>query len=60
MFVVWPVIHAFKAMGARPWYGIVWYVPAVALSWALGWLVARTLSGPAERFLRQRTMAPEP
>ena len=60
MFVVWPVIQSFKAMGARSWYGIVWYVPAVALSWALGWLVARTISGPAERFLRRRTMAPEP
>ncbi|HJW73228.1 MAG TPA: acyltransferase [Geothrix sp.] len=57
MFVVWPVIHAFKAMGARPWYGILWYVPVVALSWVLGWLVARMVSGPAERFLRQRMMA---
>ena len=52
MFVVWPVIRAFKAMGGGLRWGILWYLPAVALSWALGWLVARVLSIPCERVLR--------
>jgi len=53
MFVVWPVVRAFKATGARLWWGILWYVPAVAASWVLGWLVARYLSLPCERALRR-------
>lgn len=54
MFVVWPVVHAFRAMGARPWLGILWYVPTVALSWGLGWILARYFSVPAERIFRKR------
>ncbi len=56
MFVVWPVVRAFKASGAGLWWGILWYLPAVVLSWLLGWLVARYLSLPAERALRQRLL----
>jgi peptidoglycan/LPS O-acetylase OafA/YrhL len=56
MFVVWPVVRAFKASGAGLWWGILWYPPAVALSWLLGWLVARYLSVPSERALRQRLL----
>src|SRR5664279_4774421 len=56
MFVVWPVVRAFRATGAGLWWGILWYLPAVALSWLLGWLVARYLSVPCERALRQRLM----
>ncbi|HEX7554667.1 MAG TPA: acyltransferase [Geothrix sp.] len=56
MFVVWPVVRAFRANGAGLWWGILWYLPAVALSWLLGWLVARYLSVPCERALRQRLM----
>lgn len=58
MFVVWPVVRAFKAMGANLWFGVLWYVPAVALSWLLGWLVARYISVPAERILRKHLAAP--
>jgi len=54
MFVVWPVVRAFKASGAGLRWGILWYLPAVALSWLLGWLVARFISSPGERALRQR------
>jgi peptidoglycan/LPS O-acetylase OafA/YrhL len=60
MFVVWPVVRAFKASGAGLWWGILWYLPAVALSWLLGWLVARYLSIPCERFLRQRLRSTDP
>lgn len=54
MFVVWPVVRAFRALGGGLRWGILWYVPAVALSWLLGWVVARHLSQPAERVLRHR------
>jgi peptidoglycan/LPS O-acetylase OafA/YrhL len=60
MFVVWPVVRAFKASGAGLWWGILWYLPAVALSWLLGWLVARYFSVPCERALRQRLMKADP
>jgi len=53
MFVVWPVIHLFRARGGHLWWGILWYLPVVAASWLLGWLVARYLSIPAEQRLRR-------
>lgn len=53
MFVVWPVVGAFKASGSDPRWGFLWYVPAFALSWSLGWLVARYVSSPCERALGQ-------
>jgi peptidoglycan/LPS O-acetylase OafA/YrhL len=59
MFVVWPVIRVFQASGGGLWWGIFWYLPAVALSWLLGWLVARYISLPSERSLRRRLMRPE-
>ncbi len=52
MFLVWPVLHVFKARGGHLWWGILWYLPVVAASWLLGWLVARFLSIPSERVLR--------
>jgi peptidoglycan/LPS O-acetylase OafA/YrhL len=60
MFVVWPVVRAFKATGASLRWGILWYLPAAALSWLLGWLVARYLSTPSEHALRRRLMTAEP
>jgi peptidoglycan/LPS O-acetylase OafA/YrhL len=54
MFIVWPVVQAYKASGHGPRWGILWYLPALAASWALGWLVARYLSAPCERWLRHR------
>jgi len=60
MFVVWPVIHVFRAWGAELRWGFLWYLPAVAASWLLGWLVARYISLPAERRLRRRLMRVEP
>jgi peptidoglycan/LPS O-acetylase OafA/YrhL len=52
MFVVWPLVHAFVATGASPRWGFLWYAPTVALSGLLGWLVARGLSVPAERWMK--------
>jgi len=53
MFVVWPVIHLFRARGGHLWWGILWYLPVLAGSWLLGWLVARYFSTPAEQRLRR-------
>ena len=60
MFVVWPVVHLFRATGAVLRWGFLWYVPAVAASWLLGRLVAQYLSLPAERWLRRGLMRAEP
>lgn len=60
MFVVWPVVRAFRATSTGFWWGILWYVPAVLLSWLLGWLVARYLSGPGERWLHRTLKRPKP
>ena len=45
-------VRAFEAHGAGPAWGILWYLPAVCLSWLLGWLVARYVSIPSERAIR--------
>jgi peptidoglycan/LPS O-acetylase OafA/YrhL len=52
MFVVWPVVHAFRAWGGGLRWGFLWYLPAVVLSWVLGWAVARFISLPSERRVR--------
>jgi len=57
MFVVWPVVRAFKARGGGLWWGFLWYAPAVAASWLLGWLVARYVSIPGERVMRRYLQA---
>ena len=54
MFVVWPVVRAYKAFGGGPRWGILWYLPALAASWGLGLLVSRYLSTPCESWLRRR------
>lgn len=54
MFVVLLVAQVFKASGAGAWWGVLWYVPAIGLSWLLGWLVARHISIPSEIALRRR------
>lgn len=53
MFVVWPVVRGFKAWGGGPRWGFLWYVPAIGVSWALGWIVAKGFSVPVERALRR-------
>src|SRR6266702_2696310 len=54
MFVVMTVISIFKRHGAGMRWGILWYVPSLIFSWALGWLVAHYLSVPAEHAVRRR------
>jgi peptidoglycan/LPS O-acetylase OafA/YrhL len=52
MFVVFGVVRAFVASGAPLTHGYLWYLPALALSWLVGELVARFFSTPAERLTR--------
>jgi peptidoglycan/LPS O-acetylase OafA/YrhL len=62
MFVVFFVVGRFKAHGGDLFWGVLWYLPAVALSWLLGGWVARYVSNPSERalrgFLLRRTREP--
>ncbi len=52
MFVVWPVVRAFKSSALGSEWGFLWYAPALILSWLLGWGAAKALSLPAERAVR--------
>jgi peptidoglycan/LPS O-acetylase OafA/YrhL len=54
MFVVYSLVAVFKAAGGDMRAGWLWYVPGVLLCWALGALVARTLSDPMDRAIRRR------
>jgi peptidoglycan/LPS O-acetylase OafA/YrhL len=53
MFVVLAAVRIFRALGGTDAYGFVVYVPAVALSWGLGALVARFFSVPCEEATRR-------
>jgi len=52
MFCVFAVVDIAAASGTEPRLGYLWYPPAVAFSWLLGWIVARCFSEPCERWLR--------
>ncbi len=54
MLVVFPLVGLFRLAGGNMPTGWLWFIPAVLLSWLLGWLVDRFLSLPADRWLRMR------
>ncbi len=58
MFVVTAAVALFRATGASRSWDVLWYLPTVALCWLLGAAVARYVSGPSERALRTRLLAP--
>ena len=58
MFVVWLVVDRFDAAGADLHLGFLWFAPALAGSWALGWFVARSVSEPARRGLLRARASP--
>ena len=58
MFCVFGVLAIANASGLDPRWGFVWYVPAVFLSWLLGFAVARCYSQPLERRLRREAQRP--
>ncbi|HEX4383831.1 MAG TPA: acyltransferase family protein, partial [Myxococcales bacterium] len=53
MFVVLGVLWAFNKSGAGATHRYLWTLPALALSWLLGYVVARFISNPCERYLRR-------
>ena len=57
MFVVFAIVALFKRSGGDLRSGFWWFVPAVLLCWALGWLVARAYSDPCDRALRRRWLS---
>ncbi len=54
VFVLFAVLAGFHALGGEMRSGWAWFIPSVALSWGLGWLIDRVLSTPANRWLRRR------
>jgi peptidoglycan/LPS O-acetylase OafA/YrhL len=58
MFVVLTVVRIYNKAGADVRWGLLWYTPALFFAWALGWLVAKYFSTPAERRMRGRLMRP--
>lgn len=58
MFVVMTIIEIYKHFGGGPRWGLLWYAPAIAGAWGLGWLATRFFSEPAERALRNRFLKP--
>jgi peptidoglycan/LPS O-acetylase OafA/YrhL len=58
MFVVFSLVGIARMTGTDKAWGWLWYAPAVLLAWALGHLVARALSEPANRWLRRRLLRP--
>ena len=56
MFVVLSVVGVFHVSHASFQWGFLWYLPAIALAWALGWLVAKYFSFPIDYATRQRLM----
>lgn len=54
MFVVFALAGLFHLTGANLALGWLWFLPALALSWGLGFLVDHHLSRPAGRWVRAR------
>jgi peptidoglycan/LPS O-acetylase OafA/YrhL len=60
MFVILAVVRIFKMSHAGTRWGVLWYVPAVALAWVPGWVAAKYFSVPCEQALRKRLMKRRP
>jgi len=57
MFVVFAIVHyAPQLSDNRAWY-FLWYVPAVLGSWLLGYLLARFVSLPSERWIKLKRLS---
>jgi peptidoglycan/LPS O-acetylase OafA/YrhL len=57
MFVVLYVASMVKAMQWDPYWGFVWYLPAILIAWGLGALIARYLSIPSMKLLLREQKA---
>lgn len=56
MFVVLAMLRVFRSAGEGMRWGVLWYAPTIAVCWALGWVVAKSFSGPCDRNIRQRLL----
>ncbi|RDS82500.1 acyltransferase family protein [Dyella psychrodurans] len=54
MFVVTAAVRLFHLWSGDMKWGVLWYLPTVPLCWLLGYLVARVISVPSERWIRAR------
>jgi hypothetical protein len=59
MFVILAVVRIYKMAGTGIRWGLLWYPPALALAWVLGWLVAKYFSTPCERWIRRGLLEPK-
>ncbi len=60
MFVVFGLVHVYRVGGFDVHLGVLWYVPALALSWALGLAMARWFVTPCERRVRRLLLGANP
>jgi len=58
MFCVFGVVAVARWSALDPAWGWIWYAPAIAASWLLGWIVARCFSQPCERRLQSYWLHP--
>jgi peptidoglycan/LPS O-acetylase OafA/YrhL len=58
MFVVLTLVRIFRKSHAGIAWGFFWYFPAIALAWAVGWIVSKYFSIPCERALREKLLRP--
>ena len=54
MFVVFSIVGLFHLSGAGLYFGWLWYIPVLGLSWGFGRLVDRFLSLPVDRWMRDQ------
>lgn len=59
MFVVLAMLRIFRRAGEGMRWGVLWYVPTIAVCWVLGWVVAKFFSGPCDRGIRQKLLRPK-
>lgn len=58
MFVVLSVASLLKSARWDPYWGFVWYLPAILMAWGLGSLIERYLSTPSMNWLLRKAITP--
>jgi peptidoglycan/LPS O-acetylase OafA/YrhL len=56
MFVVIAMLGIFWSSGASMRWGVLWYIPTIAVCWVLGGVVARFYSVPLDKGIRSRLL----
>lgn len=60
MFVVLSVASLVKAAQWDPYWGFVWYAPAILMAWGLGLLIECYFSAPSMKWLLARMLSAQP